>query len=80
MTHVYFKGYKANYDYDKQDWFYVVTVESATENPRPCRKCGHHSLKDGDVAVIEAENFLLGLQLGRLFDNFVGIHPGVFLF
>ena len=49
MTHTYFKGYKAVYDYDKQDWFYEDTGESATKNPRPCRQCGHHPVKDGGI-------------------------------
>ena len=49
MTHTYFKGYKAVYDYDRQDWFYEDTGESATKNPRPCKRCGHHPIKDGEL-------------------------------
>ena len=44
-----FNGYLAYYDSDKQDWFYVDDNTSATKNPRPCRRCGHHqkTSKDG---------------------------------
>lgn len=49
MTYNYFKGYKAEYDYDKQDWFYCDDGTSATKNPRPCKKCGHHSVKKDNL-------------------------------
>ena len=42
----YFKGYEVYYDFEKQDWFYTDDNTSATENPRPCRRCGHHSIKE----------------------------------
>ena len=78
MTHCYFKGYKAIYDYDKQDWFYEDTGESATKNPRPCRQCGHDPVKDGEIEC--------DYCLGYLGDNVVsaccghGTEKGFILF
>ena len=78
MTHTYFKGYKAVYDYDRQDWFYEDTGESATKNPRPCKRCGHHSIKDGELEYDHC--------LGNLGDNVTsaccghGVKQGFILF
>ena len=47
MTYTYFKGYKAEYDYAKQDWFYTDTGKSATLHPRPCKKCGNNPTEEG---------------------------------
>ena len=78
MTHAYFKGYKAEYDYDKGDWFYVDTGESATKNPRPCKRCGEHAIKEGNLKYDHC--------LGNLGDNVIsaccghGVKPGFILF
>ena len=47
MTYAYFKGYKAEYDNEKQDWFYTDTGESATLNPRPCKECRNNPTEEG---------------------------------
>ena len=44
-----FKGYEAYYDFEKKDWFYTDDNTSVTKNPRVCRRCGHHSIKENGV-------------------------------
>lgn len=36
----YFRGHEVYYDFDKQNWFYTDDNTIATENVRPCKRCG----------------------------------------
>ena len=70
MTYAYFKGYKAVYDYDRHDWFYEDTGESATKNPRPCKRCGHHSVKDDELEYDKALN-----DFNHLVEKYIYLTP-----
>jgi len=46
MSTSYFRGWKAWYSWEKEDWLYCDTNES-TDNERPCKRCGKHPTEEG---------------------------------
>ena len=79
----YFHGHKAYYDAKKNDWFYINTGISATENPKPCRRCRHNPIKNN---IFEKDGLECDYCLGYLGENVKsaccghGVQKGYILF